>query len=173
MLTDLYNQETLKRMLVNANSDFYLLTPRTPGATYMVLWYEEGHALHSLYGTRCKVDILLPGIMNIPTVPPEKVLTHNGLPAMPLIPHLFLKLQAWADHRASLRPDQIRKQYTDVRDIDALLDIAVVKRVRIDTQDVVWVPASMTSAARERVKSYVVLGSMSSRTRWRALGFDV
>ena len=170
MLTDLYNQETLKRMLVNANSDFYLRTPRTPGATYMVLWYEEGRALNSLYSryyaTRCKVDILLPGIMNIPTVPPEKVLTHNG-------PHLFLKLQAWADHRASLRPDQIRKQYTDVRDIDALLDIAVVKRVRIDTQDVVWVPASMTSAARERVKSYVVLGSMSSRTRWRALGFDV
>ena len=156
---------------------FYLLTPRTPGATYMVLWYEEGRALHSLYrssyATRCKVDILLPGIMNIPTVPPEKVLTHNGLPTMPLVPHLFLKLQAWADHRVSSRPDQTRKQYTDVRDIDALLDIAVVKRVRIDTKDVEWVPASMTSAARERVKSYVVLGSMSSRTRWRALGFDV
>ncbi|KAI0325240.1 hypothetical protein GY45DRAFT_1374894 [Cubamyces sp. BRFM 1775] len=125
VLTSLYEQETLKSMLVTADSSFYLVRSRNPYATYKVLWYRSTSA--GAYSPSWKVDILLPGIMNIPNVPHDRIVSKSPhhIPLMPLIPHLLLKLQAWSDHRASHRSDQRMKQYTDVRDIDQLLDIVL------------------------------------------------
>jgi hypothetical protein len=92
--TDLYTQERLKALLVTANPDFYLVAAKTPGATYRVLWCRL-----TGYRRSCKVDILLPGIMNIPRVPRELIKRVQNLPVMPLAGILLLKLQAWEDHR--------------------------------------------------------------------------
>ena len=182
VLNSVYGQETLKEMLVTADPDFYLVLPRRGiAAGYKVLWYQKGRGSNaytqytrsSLFQARCKVDILVPGIMNIPTVPAERVRTLSALPTMPILPHLFLKLQAWADHRASHRSDQIAKQYVDVDDIKRLLEIAVARRARVHASESAWVPQSMVQAAKTRVQSFVSIASPSSKNQWRAIGIAV
>ena len=166
-------------MLVQADSDFYLINSRSPFATYKVLWYQRGRGQwHYNVGQRCKVDILVPGIMNIPAVPSQRVETLSGLPVMPLLPHLCLKLQAWDDHGKSYRSDMRVKQHVDVRDVNRLLEIAVVRRVSVRGQDAAWVPTAMVTEATKRAKRYVsgslgVLGSLESAANWRAIGFLV
>ncbi|KAH9934560.1 uncharacterized protein BXZ73DRAFT_77032 [Epithele typhae] len=181
VLTATYTQEELKRLLVAASSDFYLVNPRSWAATYKVLWHQKGRGGgvlgHSSYAHRCKVDILVPGVMNIPSVPTARI-ERPGLPGlpklpmMPLVAQLFLKLQAWSDHRASSRPHEVPKQYTDARDVDQLL-VIVVQRGSAVKKGTGWMPAEMFEAARERVGRYVVHGSPSSRADWRALGYRV
>ncbi len=93
VLTERYDQERLKQMLVRSDSNVYLVNSRNIHATYKVLWYRFPD---SYIGKHCKVDILVPGVMNIPNVPPERLVSNasHHLPLMPLIPYLLLKLQA-------------------------------------------------------------------------------
>ncbi|KAI0658186.1 hypothetical protein C8Q70DRAFT_918106 [Cubamyces menziesii] len=174
VLTNLYGQETLKSMLVAADSSFYLVPSRNPRATYKVLWYRNA----ATFSLSWKVDILLPGIMNIPNVPRDRIVSKSPhhIPLMPLMPHLLLKLQAWSDHRASHRSDQRFKQYTDVRDIDQLLDIALRRREHIRSASLDWLPQSMITAAITRLRSFVVHaygGDRERAAKWRRLGFDI
>ncbi|KAI0356749.1 hypothetical protein OH77DRAFT_163095 [Trametes cingulata] len=171
VLSNQYTQESLKEILVRENKQFVLVRSRNPRATYRVLWYR-------ILGTyaRCKVDILIPGILNVPMVPEEHIVISKAphyLPVMPLIPQLLLKLQGWSDHRASPRSDMQFKQYLDVRDIDALLEIVCNKKLRIDDEDVRWVPESMIEDARSTLRRYVLFASTGSVRKWRAIGFDV
>ncbi|KAI0760885.1 hypothetical protein BD413DRAFT_593939 [Trametes elegans] len=159
-------------MLVSADRKFYLVRSRNPRATYRVLWYRLPG-----WNKRCKVDILIPGILNVPNVPPAhiRMVTRGSyhLPVMPPIPQLLLKLQGWTDHRASTRLDMRMKQYLDVRDIDALLEIMCGKGLRIDDTDAAWVPQTMIAAALDTVRTYVVIASPASMYNWRKLGFDI
>ncbi|PFH48716.1 hypothetical protein AMATHDRAFT_149209 [Amanita thiersii Skay4041] len=113
--------ESIKSSLVSTDRHFLLVPARDPRDTYKVLW-------HSTYQERCKVDILTPGILNIPQVPTDRLVllkSHSNLPLLPFIPLLFLKVQAWSHHGSS---DKIRlqfKQIQDVLDIEDLVDIAV------------------------------------------------
>ncbi|KAL7284879.1 hypothetical protein ACG7TL_002193 [Trametes sanguinea] len=133
VLSTVYTQEALKEMLVRDDQQFQLVRSRNPRATYRVLWYR-------IPGTyqRCKVDILIPGILNVPAVQYRYIISPkpHHLPLMPLIPQLLLKLQGWADHRVSHRSDMRAKQCIDVRDVDALLEIVWRKKMRIDDEDV-------------------------------------
>ncbi|CDO77362.1 hypothetical protein BN946_scf184787.g11 [Trametes cinnabarina] len=168
VLSTVYSQEALKEMLVRADKQFQLVRSRNPRATYRVLWYQ-------IPGTyqRCKMDVLIPGILNIPAVQYRYIVSRKPyhLPLMPLIPQLLLKLQGWADHRVSSRSDMRAKQYLDVRDVDALLEIAYSKKIRIDDEDEKWVPAEMVQAATSTLRRYVVVASPNSLYRWKALGF--
>lgn len=172
VLTELYDQERLKQMLVRSDSNFHLVNSRNIYATYKVLWYRFPS---SYLAKRCKVDILDPGIMNIPNVPPEHLVSKApyNLPLMPLISHLFLKLQTWSDHRAATRSDLQLKQYTDRRDIDQLLEIVYQSGDRIRSPVLKWLPESMVSAASTRLRDYLFRGSPSTRRQWEALGFVV
>ncbi|KAI0672034.1 hypothetical protein C8Q78DRAFT_1024590 [Trametes maxima] len=172
VLTTHYDQETLKEMLVAADSRFYLVPSRKLFATYKVLWYRSDLGY---YGSRYKVDILLPGIMNIPNVPHQHVVykaPHN-LPLMPLIPHLLLKLQAWDDHRLSARNDFLAKMPTDRSDIDQLLAIVCRSGERVDSLTLRWLPESMLTAARARLGKYLMYGSWQTKPQWKSLGFNV
>ncbi|KAI0752474.1 hypothetical protein C8Q80DRAFT_1351008 [Daedaleopsis nitida] len=154
------DQESLKRMLVEQDSLFYLVPSKNPRATYEVLWYSLSDSTSRYYGSLralydChKVDILNPGVMNIP-----------------LLPQLLLKLQAWSDHRASHRANMRAKQHVDVRDIDLLLDIAVRKAVRIRAEDTRWVPETMITEAQGRVLSYTMFASQKTSAGWKTVGF--
>ncbi|PCH35496.1 hypothetical protein WOLCODRAFT_166290 [Wolfiporia cocos MD-104 SS10] len=88
---------------------------KDPAATYKVLWYRLSYSLSR--PRRCKADILVPGVMDIPDAPRDLVRTISELPVMPLALLLFLKLQSWTDHRDSPRDWMRPKQNDDVLDI--------------------------------------------------------
>ncbi|KAI0672033.1 hypothetical protein C8Q78DRAFT_718606 [Trametes maxima] len=165
-----YTQEELKSMLVESSSRFMLVRSRNPRATYRVLWYRVPGTYE-----RCKVDILIPGILNVPAVPTNSVVMNarHNLPVMPLIPQLLLKLQGWEDHRASTRRDMRFKQYLDVRDIDALLEIVCDKGVKVDDPEWHWVPDAMIANAQNTLETYLVLASPYSVYNWRKAGFSI
>ena len=139
VLTKNYDQEELKQLLVDGSDDFYLVPSRNPSATYSVLWcrLSGGSNRRSRFGGRgssrrsCKVDILVPGVLNIPNVPQRRIKMISELPVMPLIPLLLLKLQGWSNHRESTREDMQEKQYVDAEDVVELLQIAVERDQRV------------------------------------------
>jgi len=68
VLTSSHTQEELKNRLVSYDSRFYTVASKDPFATYRVLWFRL-----SGYRRSCKVDLLLPGVMNIPHVPSDRI----------------------------------------------------------------------------------------------------
>ena len=165
-MTSTYGQETLKTYLTQKDTSFYTRPAKTPGATYRVLFYKL-----SGFRRSCKVDVLVPeGDMNIPNVPSQHIVTLSGLPVMPLIPQLLLKLQAWSDHRVATRSDLQAKQYVDIRDVDALLAIAV--RMGARAEDASWLPQLHFTKARERLSRYTWIASPETGSQWKKLGFS-
>ncbi|KAI0783238.1 hypothetical protein C8Q75DRAFT_726389 [Abortiporus biennis] len=165
-----YTQEELKTLLVRSNPTFYTRAPKTIGATYRVLFYRLPPGVFRYRS--CKVDILLPGIMNIPFTPSHRIVYFSDVPVLPLIPLLLLKLQAWSDHRASTRAYFQMKQYTDVRDIAKLISIAVQRREHLDNE-IDWLPATFVAAARERLTRYFIIVDPDREIRrgWSIIGF--
>jgi len=163
-LTNDWDQEALKRALVRRNSNFFLVPSRDPTATYQVLWYRG--AMNS----KIKVDILLPGIMNIPAISPSLIVHKEGLPVAPLSLVFLLKLQAWSQHGASSETRFRLKQPTDEADIQQLLPI--LERDRIKPDKDVSLPSSFRKAAVERVQEYVRRRPNSAET-WRRIGYKV
>ncbi|KAK0493841.1 hypothetical protein EDD18DRAFT_1178113 [Armillaria luteobubalina] len=149
-------QEELKRRVVGANASFYLIASKDPYATYKVLWYRLPG-----YRRSCKVDLLFPGIMNIPPAPPESIVhrrhpsDYQTLPLMPFIPLLLLKLQAWMDHGESTKDYMRAKQPTDVKDIIELLNIFVTAGNLGELGS--WIPESFLKADRDRRREFVKL----------------
>ncbi|KAG8780480.1 hypothetical protein FRC12_022972 [Ceratobasidium sp. 428] len=166
LLDTVSSQEQLKQTLVNANSQFYLIPARDPLATYKVLWYRTAADV------RVKVDLLQPGIMSIPNISPREIehkdTSHGGTRArIPLAPFglvLLLKLQAWEQHRDSSEYRFREKQYTDARDINVLLPLAVADQVTFDS-----LPSEFLGEARKRVVLYTGLYPETERS-WQELG---
>ncbi|KAF9261330.1 hypothetical protein L218DRAFT_870414, partial [Marasmius fiardii PR-910] len=128
----------------------------------------------SRYGRTCKVDLLFPGIMNIPPVPKHRIYykeRRSSEPLMPFLPLLLLKLQAWQDHGESPKHWMRAKQPTDVADITELLNIAVTKYPDVKLQkEQVWLPVSFVDAGKKRVKRFVSEYPFTGR-EWKLLGF--
>lgn len=162
-----WDQEELKRRVVAANPSFYLISAKKPGATYKVLWYRANYA-----SSRCKVDLLLPGIMDIPLIPTSAVdRTHPGKPCAPFGVVFLLKLQAWQQHRDSDEVRWVIKASTDALDIRRLLPIAVAKGFNIQRAEA-YLPPSFVASAQSRAKKFVKEWS-ETRHWWKALGFSV
>ena len=117
--------------------------------------YSRAYRSYSYPGVSrsCKVDVLIPGIMNIPSVPREKIVHIDSLPSMPLIPLILLKLQAWEDHRNAFKSYHRMKQWTDVNDLELLLPIAISRRDSLEKET--WLPGSFVSAAKDRITRYL------------------
>ncbi|KAG8774803.1 hypothetical protein FRC12_001820 [Ceratobasidium sp. 428] len=166
LLNTVSSQEQLKRALVNANSQFYLIPARDPLATYKVLWYRTAADV------RVKVDLLQPGIMSIPNISSGEIehkdTSHGGtrvrIPVAPFSLVLLLKLQAWEQHRNSSEYRFREKQYTDARDINVLLPLAAADQVTFDS-----LPSEFLGEARRRVVLYTGLHSETERS-WQELG---
>jgi len=171
VLTNSYTTESLKSMLVRTNSDFYLRPSRKIGATYKILYCRVG-SMRS-----CKVDILTPGIMNIPTIPSpvqSRLTFISGIPIMPFIPLLLLKLQAWQDHRESIRSDYNQKQHTDVVDIQELLEIGIRKKLHLrDVRG--WLGETFINDGQRRVLAFCsrALAGREVTGNFKRVGFSV
>jgi len=172
VLTTSHTTEDLKLLLSQiAPSTFYLRPPKSIGATYKVLFAKLRGNIH--YSRRsCKVDILIPGVLNIPQIPPAHILHIDDLPVMPLIPLLLLKLQGWSDHRASSRSDMQQKQYMDIRDITQLLQIAVMRGARLEDA-IEWLPQEFVVAGRARLARYLETLRPSQTSNWVEIGFEI
>jgi len=166
VLTSMYGQEALKRLLTERDSRFYTVAAKSPLASYRVLWYRLG------LGRQCKVDILTPGVMNIPDVPSRHIVTIRSIPVMPFIPQLLLKLQAWSDHRVAVREYMRVKQHVDVTDITQLFTIARRRGETIGRSSSAWIPKDFIDAAQRRVHEYISSFPQSASS-WKALGFEV
>ena len=146
-------------MLVDAKpQSFYLIASRDPRATYKVLWHQmsnESSTSRRYSMSRCKVDLLQPGIMNIPDIPTQYVKTIRELPVMPLPLLLFMKLQAWTDHRDSPKDYMRPKQVDDLRDIRQLLDI-LRQRGEGVCNVMGWLPKEFVDATLSRVTQHAV-----------------
>jgi len=162
-----WGQEEIKRRVVATNPCFYLVPAKTPGATYKVLWYRN----YSFYG-RCKVDLLLPGIMNIPSLPIADIdRPEPGKPCAPFMLVFLLKLQAWVQH---LDSEELRfrvKASTDALDLRVMLPIARRKGLTIKRKEG-YLPPLFMAPATSRVKRFVQEWP-ETRHEWRALGFSV
>ncbi|KAK0438704.1 uncharacterized protein EV420DRAFT_1250936, partial [Desarmillaria tabescens] len=116
--------ETLKELLVTKNpARFYLMNAKTPGATWKVLWYHD----HSTNGKveKTKVDILKPGILQLPIIFSEAIVDKQGLPVVPLSILLLHKLKGWKDNMESMEQRLRNKHDADVGDIGSLLRIVL------------------------------------------------
>jgi hypothetical protein len=140
-------QETLKDMLVKADSRFYTMAAKTPGATYRVLWYRLMG-----YHRSCKIDLLSPGVMDLPNIPAEYIRNLKGLPVAPARAILLSKLKAWDDHRNADRAFMREKQFTDIRDITFLLKS--VKNMTLSSFRRDWISDEYLRQSQERAKLY-------------------
>ncbi|TFK51206.1 hypothetical protein OE88DRAFT_1659024 [Heliocybe sulcata] len=163
VMTSTYSQEELKELIRRADSRFYLVPSKKLFATYKVFYFR-------LTGIRrsCKVDILLPGIMNIPTISSGRIVRVHDIPVMPLSAVLLLKLQGWSDHKGSTRPDMIEKQYVDERDITQLLRIAATQGLWMPGES--WLPSEFLGTAHDRLLQFAE-EYPSSAPSWEAIGF--
>lgn len=107
--------------------------------------------------------------MNIPDIPPQQIKRKLGLPVMPLLPLLVMKLQGWTDHRASPRTDFQAKQHVDVDDNKELLDIPCRTGTRIGSKSLYWLPSDSIQAARVRVYKFI-LEFPYTEDQWDFLG---
>lgn len=166
VMSTAYEQEELKRRIVARDSTYYLVPSKNWRNTYKVLWKRIPGRL----SISCKVDILVPPVMNIPFVDASRIVWSSKIPIMPLFAHLLLKLQAWQDHRDATfrRPDLRAKRYVDVKDIGELLVIAVRENVTLNGER--WLPKTFLGAAERRVMLYIT-EYPASRVAWEKLGF--
>ncbi|KAI0266551.1 hypothetical protein BC834DRAFT_133836 [Gloeopeniophorella convolvens] len=159
-------QEDMKRLLCDADSSFFRVPSTNPRNTYTVLWCHTSERR-----TRCKVDILIPPTLNIPSIPADKIVKtrESRIKVMPWSPLLLLKLQSWDDHRSSRYLDKRMKQHTDANDIRELLGIVLRKGMKWQSE--AWLPSHFRSSGERRVGSFI-LSFPDTKQSWRELGFE-
>lgn len=164
VMTASFAQEELKQLLVqHPGSDFLLRPSRRIGATYTIVYCDLGDERF------CKLDVLIPGILNIPSISSDRIVHIDGLPVLPFMALLLMKLQGWSDHRASGRSDMWEKQYVDVRDINQMLGIAASRGENVNNET--WLPKDFLDVARQRVVRFVE--HFRQPARWERVGFEV
>ncbi|KAH9934561.1 uncharacterized protein BXZ73DRAFT_77033 [Epithele typhae] len=173
VLTSVYSQEELKELLVGTDPTFYLVVSENLAAPYRVLWYRLSKSEYQIARPfeDCKVDILTPGTLNIPDVPLESVGLRQGLPVMPLIPQLLLKVQGWEDHRRSHRMDMRAKVPVDIKDVDSLVDVAVREKAKLGESGLQeWFSEEVALQLKRQVADFVETASRRGPHKWRRLG---
>lgn len=91
-----------------------------------------------------------------------------GVPVMPMLALLLLKLQGWAHHRKATRRDYQEKQYVDVEDIMELLGIVLEAGVELRTER--WMPREFIRVARSRVIEFIE-EFPDTNDQWTEIGF--
>lgn len=171
-------QEWIKKQLVAQNKRFFLECAKDPNAKYRVLYYrfEQRTALPPNLGDRrFKIDILLPGIMDLPHLSQNQINYIDGLPVVPFIVLLLQKLQGWDDHLNCAEIHKFRKHTTDAQDIKNLLEIApgmlLMKMVKPwDERGIL--SSGFQQASVERIKRFCQ-SFPETMNRWLLLGFEV
>ncbi|KAF5352418.1 hypothetical protein D9756_006297 [Leucocoprinus leucothites] len=173
--TPVRTAEEIKRLIVATDpSHFFLKYPRDILKPYRILCHRK-----TIFDPYCKVDILTPGIMNLPNIPhpsPRKhITTISGIPLVPFSLLLALKLQAWSDHLVAREEYQRIKHVQDATDVGQLLDmkekVAELRRAR-PWHDSELFSEELQELTRMRVKNYCKQYPHRA-VAWRSLGFEI
>ncbi|KAF8153408.1 hypothetical protein B0H34DRAFT_662490 [Crassisporium funariophilum] len=170
--------EWLKRLIVKSDEQHFFLAPaKDSTATYKLLYFRVDSTLtprHTFHLNRCKVDLLLPGTMHLPYLPPRLINIQDGLPVIPFSLLLLQKLQGWDDHRGMAEPHKYRKHTTDAADVQNLLKLQHVVALRFSqpwNERILFSDEFMSLSVR-RVRQFCSFYSDCTE-EWRRLGFDI
>ncbi|GJE86854.1 hypothetical protein PsYK624_029370 [Phanerochaete sordida] len=162
VMTTREDSEELKRLLVSCGTDFTLENAWNPKKTYKIVFYHT-----PLLPEPLKIDLLVPGDLNIPLLPYEAFVHLNilkalpaadyTLPCMPLLPLIILKLQAWNN----LRNDKQRK------DLSGLLRIAPYHSVHVAFG--AKLPEAFMQLLTDLAPNFVEVVP-ESKNQWRKIG---
>ncbi|KAF8991009.1 hypothetical protein BDQ17DRAFT_1255301, partial [Cyathus striatus] len=189
--TNQLTTEQIKDLIVASDTRFFLKMPKDPRNTYRILWFR--HPTERKTGginkkAECKVDILIPGIMNLPDLG-EKTPHHRhryfgGDAPRPPIPIILLqKLQGWSDHRVASEPYKMEKQAQDAEDVKCLLELQHEMSCLVSSSPLssssrnvwsnsTWFPEELQVVNGRRVRLYCYyFPEMSGQ--WARLGFEV
>lgn len=162
----------LKQLILRANSrNFFLKMPRDPQAEYRILYFRQYHL-----GPECKVDILTPGIMNLPIVAPQKIVWVLEIPLVPFSLLLLHKLQGWHDHHIAEEKHKNHKQQQDAGDLRRMMafrgHIDALCKASEPWGDEELFSDEFLRVTRERVETYCK--AFPGRVEdWIQLGFEV
>lgn len=168
MTTDV-DVEELKRLLVAEDGyPFSLQDAFDSTKDYKIVWYRHDHDLpDSKRSPLLKVDILVPGNLNIPLIPYE-AFEHLALelpcgtfvlPCMPLFPLVVLKLQGWCAIQNPKRK----------KDLGRLLSLAVSLRLNASLAE--QLPEDFINSARHMASLYT-MAFPNTGQQWAALGLS-
>ena len=173
VLTQDLDPEDIKDLLVSA-PEFHLVPSKNPNNTYRVLWFSLLTTTTNDSTTRCKVDILTPGLLGIPPIPRQHRVFISDVPLIPLLPLIFLKLRGWTDHLASHHRRMQEKTWVDEEDIDEMLCLGVeTYAARLEAEEAKgWMPEWFVEEGRMRAERYA-RAFPDSIGWWRRLGVEV
>jgi hypothetical protein len=153
---------------------FYLIPSKRPGAGYKVLYYRLNNtSTVQTISTSCKVDLVFPGTLHLPTLPRTQIFWDEGLPLIPFSLLLLQKLQGWDDHRISEEDIKRLKQRTDAKDVHGLLELSGTVPLRFSRpwSDRLLFSEEFEVLSRQRVRLYCAMFPECAES-WRLLGFD-
>lgn len=143
--------EAIKRRLCQENNNFYTVRAQNPNDHWNVLYWDTNSDEPGF--ERFKIDILIPGVMDLPDVHPDYIINIEGFPCAPLHLLLLHKLQGWDDRRRSRRRDQLAKVPADARDVVDLLRVAYRRGLNI-TKLKPYITDSFRTTSYRRVKEF-------------------
>lgn len=165
------SQEEIKRMMTEKNPHFYLVDPKTPGADWKVLWYHPGGKGSIRRPEAIKIDVLFPGIMELPSFNPSWIDYNNDhrLPVAPLSLVLLHKARGWWRRINSPSDRRLQLHKKHARDVANLAPLASQKGVTIKN-DVL--PHDFVDSASEWVNEFIAAyPEFRTRNHWRKIGF--
>jgi hypothetical protein len=145
--------ESIKRRLCQEDNRFFTIRARNPNNRWKVLYWRTGSSESGF--ERFKIDILIPGVMDLPYIHPDYFIKFDKLPCAPLIFLLFHKLKGWDDRRCSGRPHFVAKVPGDVRDISDLLRIANDLGLKV-TKSKPYISRSFRDDSYDRVTEFSI-----------------
>ena len=156
--------------MAETNPCFYLKDSKTPGSNWTVLWYHPNGEGSTRRDASIKIDILLPGDAELPSLDPYWIdYSNEDLPAAPLLLVLLHKVLGWWEHFNSAHSHHYQKHYQDARDVENLLILASEMGVTIDYH---VLPHDFIDSAKEWVKKFIAeYPDTQMRYHWRQIGF--
>ena len=156
------SREPLKDIIQQGHPRLHLERPANPSAPFKILFfYLDGiNGPRGFFpGNKCKIDILIPGILHLPHLSGSQIPQLGGLPVVPFSVLLLQKLQGWDDHRKMRwsEPKKFAKSSIDARDLQELLTLQqhiVPLRVSQPWNDTSLFTEEFMSLSRQRVRDF-------------------
>ncbi|KIM36237.1 hypothetical protein M413DRAFT_78503 [Hebeloma cylindrosporum] len=170
--------EWLKRAIVKLDSEnFCLERPKDPKATFRILYFTVDDKLappNAFHKNKCKIDILFPNTLHLPSLSKNEIKWQHGLPVIPFSVLLLQKLQGWDDHRKMSEYYKYEKQYMDASDVQNLLKLEHIVSLRFSKPwwDRRFFSQEFQVLSLRRVEDFC--GEYpASKEEWARLGFRV
>jgi len=170
ILNSQYDQEEIKRMITRKNPCFYLMDAKTTGADWKVLWNHPRGKGFTKRSAAIKIDILLPGIMELPSFNPYWINYHNSLklPTAPLLLVLLHKVRGWSK-RVNSTDHHYEKHRQDASDVATLAPLASQTGVTIHDN---VLPDEFIESASVWVNDFIAAyPKLRTQYHWRKIGF--